>query len=44
MKAALAGQQFPGPEDLLTGIQELLSEIHRSEMELLFHRWIERIQ
>jgi hypothetical protein len=44
MKAALAGQQFPGPEDLLTGIQESLSEIQRSELELIFHHWIERVQ
>jgi hypothetical protein len=32
MKAALAGQQFPGPEDLLTDIPEFLSEIQRSEL------------
>jgi hypothetical protein len=44
MKAALAGQQFPRPEDLLTGIQEFLREIQRSELELVFHHWIERIQ
>jgi hypothetical protein len=44
MKAALAGQQFLGPEDLLTGIQEILSEIQRSEMELVFQHWIERVQ
>jgi hypothetical protein len=44
MKAALAGQQFPGPEDLLTGIQEFLSETQRSEMEFVFHEWIERVQ
>jgi hypothetical protein len=44
MKAALAGQQFPGPEDLLTGIHEFLSEIQRSELELVLHHWIERVQ
>jgi hypothetical protein len=43
MKAALAGQQFPGPEDLLTGIQEFLSEIQMSELEFLFHDWIDRV-
>jgi hypothetical protein len=37
MKVALAGQQFPGPEDLLIGIQKFMSEIQRSEMELVFH-------
>jgi hypothetical protein len=36
--------QFPRPEDLLTGIQEFLSEIQRSELELVFHHWIERVQ
>jgi hypothetical protein len=44
MKAALAGQQLPGSEDLLTGIQEFLSEIQRSEFKLAFHHWIWRIQ
>jgi hypothetical protein len=44
MKVALAGQQFPGSEDRLTGIQEFLSEIQRSELELFFHHWIERVQ
>jgi hypothetical protein len=44
MKAALAGQQFPGPADLLTGIQEFLSEIQRSELELVLRDWIERVQ
>jgi hypothetical protein len=43
MKAALAGQQFPGPEDLLTGIQEFLNDIQRSELEPVFHHWIERV-
>jgi hypothetical protein len=44
MEAALTGQQFPGPDDLLTGIQEFLSEIQRSELELVFHHWTERVQ
>jgi hypothetical protein len=44
MKAAPAGQQFPGPEGLLTGIQEFLSEIQKSGLELAFHHWIERVQ
>jgi hypothetical protein len=43
MKAALAWQQFPGPEDFPTGIQEFVSEIQRSELELVFHHWIERV-
>jgi hypothetical protein len=43
MKAALAGEQFPGSEDLLTGIQEFLSEIQRSQLKLVFHHWEERI-
>jgi hypothetical protein len=42
MKVALAGQQFPGPKDLRTGIQEFLSETQRPELELVFHHWIER--
>jgi hypothetical protein len=41
MKVALAGQQFPGPEDLLAGIQEFLSEIQSHELELVFHHWTE---
>jgi hypothetical protein len=44
MEAALAGQQFPGPEDPLTGIQEFLSEIQRLELEPVFHHWIGRVQ
>jgi hypothetical protein len=44
MKAALAGQQFPGPEDLLTGFQEFLSEIQRSGLEFLFYGWIDGVQ
>jgi hypothetical protein len=35
MKPALAGQQFPGTEDLLTGIQDFRSEIQRSELQLV---------
>jgi hypothetical protein len=44
MKAALTGQQFSGPEDLLTRIQEFLSEIQRSELYLVFPHWIESAQ
>jgi hypothetical protein len=44
MKAALTGQQFPGPEDLLTGTQAFLSEIQRSELELVFCCWMEWVQ
>jgi hypothetical protein len=44
MEATLAGQQFPGREDLLTDIQEFLSEIQSSELELVFRHWIERVQ
>jgi hypothetical protein len=44
MKAALVGQQFPGPEDLLTGTQEFLSEIQRSELEFVFHHWMEQVR
>jgi hypothetical protein len=44
MKAALAGQQFPGSEDLGTGIQEFLGEIQKAELERVFHHWIERVQ
>jgi hypothetical protein len=44
MKAAMAGRQFPGREDLLTGIQEFLNGIQRSELELVFHHWIECVQ
>jgi hypothetical protein len=43
MKAVLAGQQFPGPYDILIGIQEFLTEIQRSELDFVFHRWIERV-
>jgi hypothetical protein len=44
MKAALAGQQPPGPEDLLKVIQEFMSEIQKSELELVFHNWIARVE
>jgi hypothetical protein len=44
MKAALAGQQFPGTEDPLASIHEFLSEIQRSELKLVFHHWMERVQ
>jgi hypothetical protein len=44
VKTAPAGQQVPAPEDLLTGIQEFLSEVQRFELELVFHDWIERLQ
>jgi hypothetical protein len=44
MMTALAGQQFSGPGNLLTDIQEFLSEIQRSELELVFHHWIEGVQ
>jgi hypothetical protein len=44
MKAELAAQQFPGPEDLLTATQEFLSEIQWSGLELVVHHWIERVQ
>jgi hypothetical protein len=44
MKATLAGQQFPGLDDLFTGLQAFLSEIQRSALELVFHHWIERVQ
>jgi hypothetical protein len=44
MKAALPGQQFPGPKDLLTGIPEFLSQIQRSEWEIVFHHWKARVQ
>jgi hypothetical protein len=44
MKVALAGQQFSGREDLFTNSPEFLREIQRSELELVFHQWIERVQ
>jgi hypothetical protein len=44
MKEALTGQRFPGPEDLLIAIQEFLSEIQSSQLEFVFHHWIERVQ
>jgi hypothetical protein len=44
MKAALAGQQSPVPEDLLAGIEEFPSLMHRSELEIFLHHWIERAQ
>jgi hypothetical protein len=44
MKAALTGQQFPGPKDLLTGIEEFLREIQRSELELVFRHRTERVK
>jgi hypothetical protein len=43
MKAALAGQRAVGPTDLLNGIQAFLDEIQRSELEHVFHHWIQRI-
>jgi hypothetical protein len=44
MRAILAGQQFPGSEDLLIGTQEFLSEIQSSELELVYHDWIEWVE
>jgi hypothetical protein len=44
MKTALAGQQFPGPEDFLIGVQEFLNHIQKSELELVFHHWTEQVQ
>jgi hypothetical protein len=44
MKAALARQQFSGPEDLPTGIQKFLSEIQTSELEFVSHNWTERVR
>jgi histone-lysine N-methyltransferase SETMAR len=37
LNAALAGQQSLGPDDLLTGVQECLSEIPRSRLKIVFH-------
>jgi hypothetical protein len=37
IKTAPAGQQFLGPDGLLTGIQQFLSEIQMFELELVFH-------
>jgi hypothetical protein len=44
MKVVLVGQQFPGPENFLTGIQEFLSEIQMPELEFVFYDWTERFQ
>jgi hypothetical protein len=44
MNTAPVRQQFPGSEDLLTVIQEFLSEIRRSQLEPVFHHWIEQVQ
>jgi hypothetical protein len=44
MNTALAGQQFLASEDLLIGIEESMSEMQRSELELVFHPRIERVQ
>jgi hypothetical protein len=41
MKAALARQQFPRLEDLPTVIHKFLSEVQMSELEFVFHHWIE---
>jgi hypothetical protein len=42
MKAAFGAQQFGRPDDLLSCIQTFLEQIPRSELELVFHHWIER--
>jgi hypothetical protein len=44
MKAAREGSHFKEPEDLLEEIIEFLKEIHPSELMILFHHWIERVQ
>jgi hypothetical protein len=44
IKAALAGQTFPGPEDRLFSIQGFLSEIQGYELEFVLHHWIEPVQ
>jgi hypothetical protein len=44
MKAALAGQQFTAPDDLLSGIRTFGEEIQTSELGFVFHHRIERIR
>jgi ABC-type iron transport system FetAB ATPase subunit len=43
-KGALAGQQFIGQANLPDGIQAFLDEIQKSEVERVFHHWIERVR
>jgi hypothetical protein len=33
-----------GPEDLLEAVTEFLNEIQRSELELAFSHWLERVR
>jgi hypothetical protein len=44
VKGALAGQQFTEPFAIFDGIQAFLDEIQRSELEHVFHHWIERVR
>jgi hypothetical protein len=44
VKTALVGQRFEGPEDLLEAVAEFLNEIQRSELELTFSHWLERVR
>jgi hypothetical protein len=44
MKDLSTGQQFAGSAHLLDGIQAVLDEMQRSELEHVFHHRIKRVQ
>jgi hypothetical protein len=44
IKTLLAGRVFNDADELLRAITEFLTEIHRSELQFVFHHWIERVK
>jgi hypothetical protein len=44
MKAALAEQNFAGPVDAPESIRDFPDNSQRSELEYIFHHWIERVR
>jgi hypothetical protein len=44
MKAALTGQAFDRPEELLDAIRTFLEEIQMSELKSVCQDWLERVR
>jgi hypothetical protein len=40
---SLAGKMFEAPEDLLETVTEFFEAIQRSELEIVFSYWMERV-
>jgi hypothetical protein len=44
IKTSLAGRVFNCADELLEVVIEFLSEIQPSELQFIFHHWIERVK